>query len=83
MVSTVMEKSGLYIANIARKLPSPVKLGVWLALALFLCAVFFKLGGDYAKPSVDFARGLPLCTEKERAKLFGTRSEPVVDGSME
>ncbi|EPM48012.1 hypothetical protein [Pseudomonas syringae] len=77
IVSTVMVLSGLYIAFLARKLPSVLKLGVWLALALFLCAVFFKLGGEYAKPSVDFARSQTLFTENDNANIFGKRSENV------
>ncbi|GAO96189.1 hypothetical protein PSA5_25745 [Pseudomonas syringae pv. actinidiae] len=68
---------GLYIAILARKLPSVLKLGVWLGLALFLCAVFFKLGGEYAKPSVDFARSQTLFTENDNANIFGKRSENV------
>ncbi|KPW29925.1 Uncharacterized protein ALO87_03408 [Pseudomonas syringae pv. apii] len=83
IVSTAMVFCGLCIAFLARKLPSVLKLSVWLALSLFLCAVFFKLGGEYAKPSVDFARSQTLFTENESANLFGKRSETVDNVSME
>ncbi|KPY46028.1 Uncharacterized protein ALO48_01611 [Pseudomonas syringae pv. rhaphiolepidis] len=83
IVGTGMVISGFCIAFLARKLPSILKLSVWLALSLFLCAVFFKLGGEYAKPSVDFARGQTLFTENESANLFGKRSETVDNVSME
>lgn len=79
IVSTAMMLCGLYIAILARKLPSVLKLGVWLGLALFLCAVFFKLGGEYAKPSVDFARSQTLFTENDNAtysETFRKRGQP-------
>ncbi|KAA8716100.1 hypothetical protein [Pseudomonas cannabina] len=83
IVGTVMVFSGLGIAILARKLPSVLILGVWLGLALFLCAVFFRLGGEYAKPSVEFARSQTLFTENESANLFGKSSETVDNVSME
>ncbi|RML55090.1 hypothetical protein ALQ93_100325 [Pseudomonas syringae pv. pisi] len=83
IVSTVMLFSGLGIAILARKLPSLLKLGVWMALSLFLCAVFFKLGGEYAKPSVEFARSQKLFTENDNANMFGKRSENIDNLSIE
>ncbi|MFH7365672.1 hypothetical protein RA275_29885, partial [Pseudomonas syringae pv. tagetis] len=44
---------------------------------------FFKLGGEYAKPSVDFAPGQTLFTENESPNLFGKRSETVDNVSMD
>ncbi|KGS16258.1 MULTISPECIES: hypothetical protein [Pseudomonas syringae group] len=83
IVSAIMLFSGLGIAILARKLPAVLKLGVWLALALFLCAVFFKLGGEYAKPSLEFARSQKLFVENDNANMFGKRSETVDNLSVE
>ncbi|SHM70315.1 hypothetical protein SAMN05216593_102451 [Pseudomonas asturiensis] len=83
LVASLTLCAGLGIAIVARKLPGVLKLSVWLALALMLCAVFFKLGGEYAKPSVEFARSQKLFVENDNANVFGKRAETVDKLSLE
>ncbi|MBA1231807.1 hypothetical protein G7013_19350 [Pseudomonas viridiflava] len=83
IVASMTLCGGLVIAIMARKLPGFLKLGVWLLLALILCGVFFKLGGEYAKPSVEFARSQKLFVENDNANVFGKRAETVDNLTLE
>ncbi|WP_349969334.1 hypothetical protein [Pseudomonas caspiana] len=66
-----------WIAFLADKLPRALKYTVWLLLSLMLCGVFFKLGGEYAKPSFEFARNQKLMQVNDNANVFGKRVETV------
>lgn len=83
MVSVVTLLVAFWIAFLAVKLPRILKSTVWLLLTLMLCGVFFKLGGEYAKPSFEFARSQTLIQENSNANVFGKRVETVDDVRIE
>jgi len=83
IVSTLTLLGALGIAILARKLPAILKIIVWFSLSLILCAVFFRLGAEYAKPSVDFARSQKLFVENDGTNVFGKRAETVDNLSIE
>lgn len=83
VVSVLTLLAALGICILAAKLPNVLKLGVWLSLTLILCAVFFKLGGEYAKPSFEFARAQKLTVENAGSNVFGKRTETIDDVRIE
>jgi hypothetical protein len=66
-----------------RRLPEALKGLILIILAVVLSGVFFKLGGEYAKPSFEFAKAQKLFTENGSTNLFGKRVETVDDVRIE
>lgn len=59
----------------ARRLPESLKGLFQLILASALAAGFFILGGEYAKPSFEFAKAQAKIVENDGANLLGKRVE--------
>lgn len=69
----------IYLGWYASRLPQMLKGAMLVILAAGLSVIFFALGGEYAKPSFDFARDQQKFIENGGANLLGKRLE-VVDG---
>lgn len=75
LVSVFTFFSVLSIGWQARRLPETLKGLFQLILASALAAGFFILGGEYAKPSFEFAKAQAKIVENEGSNLLGKRVE--------
>ena len=71
--------SVIFLGWYAHRLPQMLKGAMLVVLSAGLAVIFFALGGEYAKPSFDFARNQQKFIENAGANLLGKRLE-VVDG---
>jgi hypothetical protein len=71
--------SVIFLGWYANRLPQMLKGAMLVILSAGLAVIFFALGGEYAKPSFDFARNQQKFIENGGANMLGKRIE-VIDG---